>query len=140
MGEFDLAEADFERAAELGLDDAARYVMLVNRGVMRVRRGRHESAVERLPRRDRASSPASSRRTSTSPRSIRTSGAYDQALDVLDRAIARFPRQAVLYRTRAQVHRLLSHDTKALDDLGRAIAPGAAGRPRAGRRLPGAVR
>ena len=40
MREFDLAEADFARATELGLDDAARYVMLVNRGVMRIRRGR----------------------------------------------------------------------------------------------------
>ena len=46
MGEFDLAEDDFERATELGLDDAERYVMLVNRGVMRIRRGRHEAAAD----------------------------------------------------------------------------------------------
>ena len=46
MREFDLAEDDFKRATELGLGEAERYVMLVNRGVMRVRQGRHEAAAE----------------------------------------------------------------------------------------------
>lgn len=36
MREFDLAEIEFARAAELGLNTAERDVMLVNRGVMRV--------------------------------------------------------------------------------------------------------
>ena len=48
MGEFDLAEADFQRATELRLDDEERYVLLVNRGVMRIRRGRDRPATEDL--------------------------------------------------------------------------------------------
>ena len=72
MREFDLAEADFAQATELGLDDAARYVMLVNRGVMRIRRGNDEAAVQDLPGRDRAEARRSSRPTSTCRRPIKT--------------------------------------------------------------------
>ena len=48
MGEFDLAEEDFRRANELRLNDQERYVMLVNRGVMRIRRGRSDDALADL--------------------------------------------------------------------------------------------
>ena len=121
MGEFDLAEADFKRATELGLDDDARYVMLVNRGVMRVRRGRSESAAEDF-RAAIAHRPGQFQAYVNLSQAYQDLGRPDDALEALDRAIARFPGQAVLFRARAQVHRLRSSDAKALDDLGRAIA------------------
>ena len=128
MREFDLAEADFARATELGLDDGARYVMLVNRGVMRIRRGNDEAAVQDLL-------AAIALRPDAFQAYINVSQAYqdlhrfDQALESLDRALARSPGQAVLHRARAQLHRQRSHDREALDDLGRAIALSPPGDP-----------
>jgi tetratricopeptide (TPR) repeat protein len=135
MGEFDLAEADFKRATELGLDDDARYVMLVNRGVMRVRRGRSESAAEDF----RAAidhRPGQFQAYVNLSQAYQDLGCPDRALEVLDGAIARFPGQAVLFRARARVHRFRSSEMEALDDLGRAIATAAPGDPaRAGDHL-----
>ena len=48
LREFDLAEADFRHALDLGLNDEERYVLLVNRGVMRVRRGSDLRAIQDL--------------------------------------------------------------------------------------------
>jgi tetratricopeptide (TPR) repeat protein len=121
MGEFDLAEAEFQRAAERGLDDATRYVMLVNRGVIRVRRGRTRDAVEDF----RAAIALKSDRFQAYvnlAQAYENLGRLDQAREALDRAIDRFPNEAVLYRARARVHRLGSRDPEALADLGRAIA------------------
>jgi tetratricopeptide (TPR) repeat protein/tRNA A-37 threonylcarbamoyl transferase component Bud32 len=121
MGEFDLAESDFQRAAELGLDEAARYVMLVNRGVMRVRRGRSESAAEDF----RAAIALKSDQFQAYinlAQAYQNLGRLDRALGALDRAIDRFPDRAVLYRARARVHRLRSDDPRALADLARAVA------------------
>jgi tetratricopeptide (TPR) repeat protein/tRNA A-37 threonylcarbamoyl transferase component Bud32 len=121
MGEFDLAEADFHRAVDLGLDEAARYVMLVNRGVMRVLRGCSEQAAEDF-RAATALKPDQFQADINLARAYQNLGRLDQALEALDRAIARFPKQAVLYRARARVYRLRSQGREALDDLGRAIA------------------
>ncbi len=121
IGDFDLAEADFKRASELGLDDASRYVMLVNRGVMRVRRGRSEDAAEDF----RAAIALKSDQFQAYvnlAQAFENLGRFDQAEEALDRAIARFPKEAVLYRARARVHRLRSFDREALADLDRAIA------------------
>ncbi len=135
MGEFDMAEVDFKRAAELGLDDASRYVMLVNRGVMRVRRGWSEYAAEDF----RAAIALKSDQFQAYvnlAQAYQNLERFDQAGEALDRAIARFPNEAVLYRARARVHRLRSHDPEALADLGRAIELAPSGDPaRAGDRL-----
>ncbi len=120
MGEFDLAESDFQRAVDLGLDEAARYVMLVNRGVMRVRRGWPERAAEDF-RAAIALEPDRFQAHINLAQAYQNLGRLDQALEALDRAIARFPKQGVLYRARARVHRLRSRGREALDDLGRAI-------------------
>jgi eukaryotic-like serine/threonine-protein kinase len=120
MGEFDLAEADFRRAAELGLTAQARYVMLVNRGVMRVQRGREKEAIDDL-------SAAIALQPDHFQAYISLSQAYQNlkqwsdALASLDQAIARAPDQAVLFRARSQVQRLCSHPDAALKDLDAAI-------------------
>jgi len=117
-GEFDLAEDDLRRAADLGLDAAARYVMLVNRGVMRVRRERNAAAAEDF-------CAAIELRPNQFQAYVDLAQSYEHQnrfAEALDRGIARAPGQAVLYRTRARVHRLQSHDQEALADLDRAIA------------------
>ena len=138
MGEFELAEADFERASKLGLDDAAHYVMLVNRGVMRVRRGRMPNPRSSDFQAAIALKPDQFQAYINLAQVDQNLHRFDQALELLDRAIARFPKQAVLYRTRARVHRLLSHRPESLGDLDRAIALAHARRSGAGRRPSGA--
>ncbi len=128
MGEFDLAEADFERATRIGLDDAARYVMLVNRGVMRVRGGRHEAAIEDFQAAIR-SKPDQFQAYVDLAQAYQNLERFDDAMGVLNRAIARNPRQSVLYRTRASIHKHLSDGSRALEDLDRAIACAASGDP-----------
>ena len=121
IDEFDLAEADFEKATQLGLSDAARYVMLVNRGVMRVRRGRHETAVEDFLTAIRLK-PDQFQAYVDLSHAYQNLGRNEEALEVLNRAIAHAPGQPVLYRTRAQIHRLMSHESEAFEDLDRAIS------------------
>ncbi len=128
MGEFDMAESDFGRAAELGLDDASRYVMLVNRGVMRVRRGRLESAAADF-RAAIALKPDQFQAYVNLAQAYQDLGHLDRAAEALDRAIARFPNGAVLYRARARIRRLGSRPDGAMADLGRAIALSPAGDP-----------
>lgn len=120
MGEFDLAEADFRVATELGLSDQERYVMLVNRGVMRLKRGSKQEAVEDL-------SAAISLKPEHFQAYINLSQAYqslneaETALKTLERAIALAPDQAVLFRARSQIHQSSSRHDAALMDLDRAI-------------------
>src|SRR5262249_39714331 len=45
LGNFEAAAADFDKAWQLRPDERARYVLHINRGVMRVRRGQYEDAV-----------------------------------------------------------------------------------------------
>jgi tetratricopeptide (TPR) repeat protein/tRNA A-37 threonylcarbamoyl transferase component Bud32 len=120
-GDFDLAEADFAHANELGLSEAERYVMLVNRGVIRFRQGRIEAASEDLQKAI-ASKPDQFQAYINLSQVFQKRQRFDQALLALDQAIARAPGQAVLHRARAQVHRLRSDESKALADLDRAIA------------------
>ncbi len=135
MGEFDLAETDFARSAELDLDDDAHYVMLVNRGVMRFRRGHPEEAAQDL-RTAIALNPDPFQAYINLAQAYQHLHRFDKALETLDRAIARSPNQAILHRARAQTHRLQSQDLKAIDDLDRAIALSTADDPaQAGDRL-----
>ena len=122
MDEFDLAEADFERATELGPR---------RRGALRhagqPRRDAGPPGAARRPR-PRTSWPRSRLKPDQFQAYVNLAQAY-QNLDRLDDALERprpgdrpGPGQAVLYRARAQIHRLRSHDAEALDDLDRAIA------------------
>lgn len=121
MRQFDLAEADFQKAEELGFNGPERYVMLVNRGVMRIRAGRHADAVVDL-RAAVALKPDQFQAYVNLAQAYQNMKSYDAALATLDEAVARSPDQAVLYRARSQVQRLRSHDAEALRDLEKAIA------------------
>ena len=121
MRDFDLAEIDFARAAELGLGPAERYVMLVNRGVMRVRSGRPAVAVNDFLGAI-ALRPDGLLSSVNLGQAYQVIGRLGDALAVLDRAIDRAPGQALLHRARASVHRLRPDDRAALEDRDRAIA------------------
>src|SRR5207248_1202280 len=81
-----------------------KYVMLVNRGVMRIRRGRDQAAIEDLK-------AAITLKLDQFQAYINLAQAFqnlkrwNDALETLDRAIARAPGQAVLHRARSQVRR-----------------------------------
>jgi eukaryotic-like serine/threonine-protein kinase len=121
MSEFDLAEADFQRAIELGLNDEERYVMLVNRGVMRIHQGRNQTAIEDL-KTAIALKPDQFQAYINLAQAYETLQRSNEALETLNEAIARAPGQAVLHRARSQVQRRRSKNDEALADLDRAIA------------------
>jgi tetratricopeptide (TPR) repeat protein len=120
MREFDLAEQDFRRASELRLNDQERYVMLVNRGVMRIRRGRHDAAAADLSEAIQLK-PDQFEAYINLSMAYKNLGQWDNALATLDRAIKGHPREAVLYRARSQVYRLRSMTDQALADLRKVI-------------------
>jgi eukaryotic-like serine/threonine-protein kinase len=120
MREFDLAEEDFRRANELRLNDQERYVMLVNRGVMRIRRGDNQAAADDL-KAAIALKPAQFEASINLAMAYQNLGRWDEALATLGEAITGHPREAVLYRARSQVYRLRSRTDEALKDLQRAI-------------------
>jgi tetratricopeptide (TPR) repeat protein/tRNA A-37 threonylcarbamoyl transferase component Bud32 len=128
MGEFDLAEEDFRRAEMLGLGNEGRYVMLVNRGVMRIRRGHHREAADDL-------AAAVALKPDQFPAFVNLAEAYerlglrDRALATLNLALKEAPREAVLYRARSRIERLRGDVAAALADLGQAIALSRAGDP-----------
>jgi serine/threonine protein kinase/tetratricopeptide (TPR) repeat protein len=120
MREFDLAEDDFARATDLGLRDTERYVMLVNRGVTRVRRGRcHDATIDFKAA--IALKPTPFQAYVDLAQAYQNLRRFDDALETLSRAVERAPERAVLYRARAQLHRLRSENLAAAADLDRAI-------------------
>jgi serine/threonine protein kinase/Tfp pilus assembly protein PilF len=120
MREFALAEEDFRRANELKLNDQERYVMLVNRGVMRIRSGRNRDAADDLAAAV-ALKPDQFEAYINLSMAFQKLGRWDDALATLAKAIERHPRQAVLYRARSQVYRQRTRPEDALGDLSRAI-------------------
>ena len=120
MREFDLAEEDFHRASERRLNDQERYVMLVNRGVMRTRRGRNEDAVADLSEAITLK-PDQFEAYINLAKAFQSLGRRDEALSTLGKAIDGHPSEAVLYRARSQVYRLHSRPSEALADLLRVV-------------------
>jgi serine/threonine protein kinase/Flp pilus assembly protein TadD len=120
MGEFELAEEDFRRANLLPLNDQERYVMLVNRGVMRIRRGRNEDAIVDLTAAI-ALKPDQFEAFINLAMGYKNLGHWDQALETLGQALAVHPMQAVLYRARSQIYRLRGQTNPALNDLKKVI-------------------
>jgi eukaryotic-like serine/threonine-protein kinase len=120
MREFDLAEEDFRRANELRLNDQERYVMLVNRGVMRIRRGRNAEAVADLSEAI-ALKPDQFEAYINLAMAYQKLGRWGEALSTLGRAIDDHPSEPVLYRARSQAYRLRSRTDEALGDLRRVI-------------------
>jgi len=128
MGEFDLAEADFRKAIQLGLDDEKRYVMLVNRGVMRIRRGDGLAAAGDLNEAI-ALKPDQFQAYVNLSQAHQNLGRWADAMATLDLAIGRSPLLAVLHRARGQLHRKRGQDREAEADLVRAISLSPPGDP-----------
>jgi serine/threonine protein kinase/tetratricopeptide (TPR) repeat protein len=121
MGLFELAEADFARAEKLGLNDDERYVLLVNRGVMRLRR-KDPTRAEAEFRAAIALNPRLFQAHVNLSQAIHDRGDELGALATLDQAIALDPNQAVLYRARSQLHHHRGETALALADIETALA------------------
>jgi tetratricopeptide (TPR) repeat protein len=120
QGQFTAAAADFERAEKCPLDDAARYGLLVNRGVLRVRQGQADEAVSDL-RAAITLKPAQYQGYVNLAQAYVKQGKLDKATRQLDLAIDKEGSLAALYRTRAQVQLQRQNLESALRDFDKAV-------------------
>jgi eukaryotic-like serine/threonine-protein kinase len=114
------ADSDFQKAAQLPLDDNARYVLAVNLAGLRIRQERFDdavvelkSAIERKPRAYQAYVNLA--------QAYRRLNKLDLALIQLDRALELEPELAHLYRLRARLHLERDERALALADFDQAI-------------------
>jgi tetratricopeptide (TPR) repeat protein len=150
---FRAAEELFAQALGMGRNEDAAYVLLVNRGALRLRQAEaagaadgYRAAVPLLPGPFAACLTAARFARARSlneavgdfeaairlkegqyqaylnlARAFEEQGRLDLALEQLDKALARAPAPAVVYRARARAHRKKNDLAAALDDLRRAI-------------------
>ena len=104
---FDAAEADFQSAMQMQLDEYSRYVLFVNRGVVRVRQGRYEDAIADLKK-------AIELKPGEYQAYVNLAQAYRQLNDLpkaareqLGRAVELEPSLAHVYRPRARLYQEL---------------------------------
>jgi eukaryotic-like serine/threonine-protein kinase len=123
LGQFARAEADFAAALESPLSDAARFGLLINRGVQRIRQNELDGARADLTQ-------AIALRPNHFQGYLNLAQAHlkahqlDETLRQLEQAVRCAPEMASLYRTRSQVYLLRLDETAALADLDRAIRLG----------------
>jgi serine/threonine protein kinase/tetratricopeptide (TPR) repeat protein len=117
---FDAAEADFQHALEMPLDEDARYVLLVNRAVVRVREDRVDDAVADLKTAIELE-PNEYQAYVNLAQAYRRLNEPDLALEQLDRAVRLEPALAHLYRLRARLYLERKEPALALKDFDRAI-------------------
>ncbi len=123
MKDFDKAEKDLTRAAELPLDDAGRYVLLVHRGLLALARGQLPRAVDDLRQAVRLKPEVYMGHVNLA-QALAESKDLDGAVAAMAEALRLQPDLAVLYRTRATLH-LRRHDSRAaLADYTEAIRLG----------------
>jgi tetratricopeptide (TPR) repeat protein len=103
LQEWAAADADFQKAAQMPLDDNARYVMLVHRGVLRVRTGRTDDAIADLQAAVKLK-PKAYQAYVNLAQAYRRLDRRGLALKQLRRAIELEPGLAHLYRLQAQLH------------------------------------
>jgi tetratricopeptide (TPR) repeat protein len=120
LREFDLAAADFQRAESLGLSPEARYVLLVNRGVVAIRRNDDaaaiadfEAAIDLKP--DHFQAYANLAQLYVNNKQ------WEPARRALDRALRSNPDQAILYHLRAQSAEGQGDEATAIADLDEAV-------------------
>ena len=114
------AEADFLKASQMPLDDNARYVLFVNRGVLRVRTGRFTDAVADLNSAIQLK-PNAYQAYVNLAQAYRRLDKLDLALDQLNRAVQLEPGLAQVYRLRAMLYLERHEPDKALSNFDRAI-------------------
>jgi serine/threonine protein kinase/tetratricopeptide (TPR) repeat protein len=117
---FDAAEADFQKALQLPLDAYARYVLFVNRGVLRVRQDRFDEAIADL-KAAIALKPTEYQAYINLAQAYRRRNQLDQALEQLHRAVQLEPSLAHPYRLRARLHLERKEPALALEDFNAAI-------------------
>jgi serine/threonine protein kinase/predicted Zn-dependent protease len=117
---FDAADADFQKALQMPLDAYARYVLFVNRGVLRVRQERFDDAVADLQRAI-ALKPNEYQAYVNLAQAYRGLKKPDLALEQLQRAVRLEPDLAHLYRLRARLYLERKEPALALKDFDRAI-------------------
>ena len=114
------ADSDFQKASQMPLDDNARYVLSVNRGVLRVRQERFADAVADLK-------SAIERKPNAYQAYVNLAQAYrrlnklDLALEQMHHAVQLEPGLAHLYRLRARLYLDRNEPVLALGDFDQAI-------------------
>jgi eukaryotic-like serine/threonine-protein kinase len=117
---WDAARADFEKAAQMRLDDNARYVLFVDRGVLNYRTGKLDLAVKDLEAAINLKPTAYQAYVNLAP-VYRGQQKLDLALKQLERAIELEPKLAHLYRLRARLDLERNEPDLALADFEQAI-------------------
>ncbi len=120
LGQFTRAEKDFEAALRENLPASARYGLLINRGVLRIRQGKLDSAIEDL-RQAIALKPKLYQGYVNLAQAYLRGEQPEEARRQLDEAIRCEPNLPALYRTRSRVQIFLENPTAALADLDEAI-------------------
>jgi tetratricopeptide (TPR) repeat protein len=144
------AEEDFAEALKQAADPLTRWTVLASRGALRVQRGRRDDGVADLRRaiEEQPDAPEAYVTLALAYQGRRLCGvsaaslagpyvalalacpgdrAADEAVEVLDRALARRPTDAGLYHTRARIHLARGDRKAARDDFAQAIAREPAG-------------
>jgi tetratricopeptide (TPR) repeat protein len=122
------AEADFQKAAAMPLDDNARYVLSVNRGVLRIRTNQIELAIADLNAAIKLK-PSAYQAYVNLARAFRQQGRLEQAQEQLQRALELEPGSAHLYRLRARLYLERHQPDLALKDFDQALEHETAGSP-----------
>src|SRR5262249_27095240 len=115
------AEADFEKASAIASDENARYVLSVNRGVLRIRTGRIDDAINDLSLAIKLK-PSAYQAYVNLAQAFRAQGKLDRALEPLNHAIELEPGLSHLYRLRARLYLERNDPEQALADFDRAIS------------------
>jgi tetratricopeptide (TPR) repeat protein len=119
-GAFEEAEADFDQAGRLATDPAARYVLKVNRGMLRLRQGQGESAVDEL-RQAATLLPNQFHAHLNLALAYRKQQRLEEAAQALDKAVRLAPSLALLYRERGLLSLQRGQRGAALRDFEQAL-------------------
>jgi serine/threonine protein kinase/tetratricopeptide (TPR) repeat protein len=117
---WDAAESDFQKALQLPLDDNSRYVLFVNRGVLRIKQERFQDAITDLNEATKLK-PTEYQAFVNLAQAHRRLNDLDEALKQLDLAVEREPSLAHLYRLRARLRLERNEPELALSDFEQAI-------------------
>ncbi len=117
---WDAAESDFEKALTLPLDQNSHYVLLVNRGVLRIKQERHEDAITDLKEAVKLK-PTEYQAYVNLAQAYRRLMQFDRALEQLDIAIKHDSSHSHLYRLRARLHLERNELKEALADFDNAL-------------------
>jgi eukaryotic-like serine/threonine-protein kinase len=118
---WDAADSDFQKAAQLPLDENTRYVLLVYRAVLRIRTDRYADAVADLQEAIRLK-PNAYQAFVNLANAYRKLGNLEQAVAQLNHALELEPGLAHLYRLRARLQLERNQPASALADFDQAIA------------------